>query len=237
MRIITWNMGYWLHRTHHAAAWEFLRQILRPDIALLQEVNPPTLAGDESLVFQQVHGGWGTALYARGIVLRAVGLSVEYPGRVAGAVATLAAGSELFLASIHAPIIRNRVFPHLSRIVEQIDAATRGRPAILGGDLNSARLAEAVWPGYGHGPFFDHMDRSRFVNCCWRIHGRELQTVFKPNAKHPFQDDHLFVTDDLAPGLVACDVADNSTTRTVSDHIPLVVELEPGKTSTLKSAA
>src|SRR5437867_1701232 len=92
------------------------------------------------------------------------------------------------------------------------------RPAIMGGDLNTARLAEKVWPNRGHGPFWQRMEASALVDCCQRMNGRELRTVFTKRGKHPFQDDHLFVTGDLAPSLRACNVIETEVTRRVSDH-------------------
>ena len=44
MKIITWNLGYWIFRQHHDEAWRYLREDICPDIALLQEVKPPELA-------------------------------------------------------------------------------------------------------------------------------------------------------------------------------------------------
>ena len=225
MKVITWNMGYWLHRSQHDEAWAYLREALRPDLALLQETSRAKTLDLEAMVFHEIHPGWGTAIYSRDQPLNEMQYEGKYPGRVVAATASLLNGEMLFLASIHAPIIENRVFPHLSNIVDEVDRMAPGRTAILGGDLNSARLAEDVWPGYGHGPFFEKMDRSRYVNCCWHIHGRELQTYFRPRSKHPFQDDHLFITRELLPRLKSCYVIENTLTRRVSDHIPVMIEV------------
>ncbi len=46
------------------------------------------------------------------------------------------------------------------------------------------------------------------------------------NCLHPFQDDHIFVSCDLDHHIKASDVLINELTRRVSDHIPLVVELD-----------
>jgi len=225
MKVVTWNMGYWLHRGRHSEAWTYLRERLKPDLALLQETLQPQAHRGEYIDFHETHQGWGTAIYSPAWSLEATEYKGEYPGRVATAVASIPGAGRVFLASIHAPIIGNRVFPHLSKIIDEVEELSAGSVAILGGDFNSARLAEDVWPGNGHGPFFDHMDASRYVNCCWRLHGRELQTYFRPGSKHPFQDDHLFITKDLLSRLVACEVVDNPVTRSVSDHIPLAIEI------------
>jgi endonuclease/exonuclease/phosphatase family metal-dependent hydrolase len=180
----------------------------------------------EALVFQEVDRGWGTAIYSRNLPLDQIPLCGEYPGRVAGASVSLQSGERLHLASIHAQT-KPTVFPRLANIMEEILEAFEDRSAIVGGDLNSARLAESVWPGYGHGPFWERMDSesSSLVDCCQRINGKELQTIFREGAKDPFQDDHLFVSRDLASALEGCDVIHNEVTRRVSDHIPLFIEL------------
>ena len=224
MKIVTWNLGYWQFRHHHAGAWAYLRDEIKPDMALLQEVHPPALEDDENLLFEEVHNGWGTALYGRGISLNRVALG-RYPGRVAVALAHVPSGKVFYVASIHAPIIKGRVFPHLSHIFDDIEAMFSEQPAIIGGDLNSARLAEEVWPEYGHGPFFERIDAGRFFDCHRKFHSEEVQTIFRPGQIHPFQDDHLFVSADLADRVVACEVIHNDVTRKVSDHIPVVAEI------------
>lgn len=225
MRVVTWNLDYLWSRTTHMEAWDYLRTVIEPDVALLQEVRPPAIEPEESLVFQRVpKTGWGTAIYSRNLSLAVIRLCEEYPGRVAGASVDLKNGMTLDLASIHAYSYPT-VFPRLQRIMEMIMQSFESRRAIVGGDLNTARLAERVWPNYGHGPFWERMERSAFVDCCQRINGRELRTVFKKRAIHPFQDDHMFVSRDLASGLRDCDVIDTEVTRRVSDHIPLCIEV------------
>lgn len=227
MRVLTWNMGFWLFQRHHEMAWDYLRSDLKPAIALLQEVNPTQLLPDEHLVFKEIHNGWGTAVYARGIDLREMQFS-QYPGRIAGAIAKIDGIGDLYVASIHAPIIKSRVFPHLDHIMNEVEELFAGRTAVVGGDLNTARLAEKVWPGHAHGPFFDRMEAGPFVDCCRRFHQSEIQTFFHPNSAHPFQDDHLFASPDLAEKLTSCDAVLTDITKKVSDHIPLAMELRIG---------
>lgn len=224
MQIATWNLGYWQFKRHHAEAWAYLRDEMRPDIALLQEVCPPTLGESESIVFKEIHRSWGTAVYARDMPLDQVSIRT-YPGRVAAALARSPSGRVIYVASIHAPIINNRVFPHLSKIFDEIINAFSERTAIVGGDLNSARLAEIVWPGYGHGPFWERVEGGPFFDCHRKFHPEEVQTFFRPSQIHPFQDDHIFASENLAESVTACEVIHNDLTRKVSDHIPVVAEI------------
>ncbi len=121
MKVVTWNMGYWLHRERHPEAWTYLREILRPDLALLQETMRPRVQDGEAIHFHDFHQGWGTAIYSKTFNLDPIKYEGRYPGRVVMAIATIPSAATLFLASIHAPIIENQVFPHLSNIIDEVE--------------------------------------------------------------------------------------------------------------------
>lgn len=224
MKIITWNLGYWQFRRHHQEAWKYLQEEINPDIALLQEVHPPPLQTGENLLFEEIHNGWGTALYGRNILFNKLILH-KHPKRVVAATARMSNGTQIYFASIHAPIINGRVFPHLAHIFDEIEDMFFGHTAIVGGDLNSARLAEKVWPGYGHGPFFERIDQGYFVDCRQLFFPEEIQTIFRPGQTLPFQDDHIFVSQNIANRVEDYRVLHNEITRKVSDHIPVEVAL------------
>lgn len=223
VKVITWNLGYWQHRPFHKDAWNYIREKVKPDLALLQEVKPPHLYEGEHLLFKPAHGGWGTAIYARGPPLIELGF-VGYSGRVATAQLEYS-GVKIYAASIHAPIIEQRVFPHLDKIFDEIEELMGTMTFIVGGDLNSARLAEKVWPGYGHGSFFARLEDSPFFDCMGKFHDKEQQTYFRHDVKRPWQDDHLFVSHNLAEKVVSCEVLNNKITQQVSDHRPIMAEI------------
>ena len=226
MRVASWNLGYWQHQKYHNEAWEYLRDVIRPDIALLQETVIPTLAEDESVIFSQIRKPWGTAVYAKGIRLDKLPTTVN-PPRVAAATLDLTVdGAPIYVVSIHAPVIDGRVFPQLSNIFEEVQRLVETHPSIVGGDLNTARLAEKVWPGYGHGPFFEKLERGPFTDCHRQFEPTEIQTFFRRGSLHPFQDDHLFTTTSLAKRLTSCRAINDAITQRVSDHIPLVATFE-----------
>lgn len=226
MKVASWNLGYWQHQRFHSDAWNYLRTEIRPDIALLQETTIPELAKNESVVFSSVRKPWGTAIYTKGIGLKAIPTATN-PPRVAAAALELAIdGEPLHAVSIHAPVIGGRVFPHLTSIFGEVQRLVEAYPAIVGGDLNTARLAETVWPGHGHGTFFEQLEGGPFPDCHRRFEPAEVQTFFRRDSLHPFQDDHLFVTSPLAKRLASCHVINDETTRRVSDHIPLVATFD-----------
>lgn len=226
MRILTWNLGYWQHSSQHDKAWDYLCNDIKPDIALLQEVKPPSWLPRHTIVFEEITKGWGTAIYTPSLPLSRGYLS-SYPGRVVLASTRLDGDFPLFIASIHAPIINGRVFPHLNNIFAELESKEHVCSAVIGGDLNSARLAEKVWPGNGHGPFFERIDSGDpWIDCSQRFNDAELQTFFRDTCVHPFQDDHIFVSRNLSGCIRSCNVMNNVLTRSVSDHIPLIAELD-----------
>ena len=121
MKIVTWNLGYWQHAKYHDEAWGYLCNELRPDLALLQEVKPPSWVSQDALLFEEITRGWGTAIYAPALTMS----KVEFPihqGRVASASVAVGPKREVFVASVHAPIIDNRVFPHLADIFSELES-------------------------------------------------------------------------------------------------------------------
>ena len=160
------------------------------------------------------------------MALEELPLAEEYPGRVSMASFKIAAEQEIMAVSVHAPIINGRVFPYLGKIFDEIEKIVSGRTFIVGGDLNTARLAEKVWPRHGHGAFFERIANSIFFDCHQNLQGREEQTFFRDNSKYPFQDDHLFLSHNLASHVKSCYVLNNEVVRGLSDHIPLVIEID-----------
>jgi exonuclease III len=225
LKVVTWNQGYWQHRSTKDKAWDYLRKQIRPDLALLQEVGPTSLDKNEYFTLKKVHQNWGTALYTRNMTLEELAIAEEYPGRVSAASFEITPNQKAIAVSVHAPIIEGYVFPHLDRIFDEIERMVSGKTFIVGGDLNTARLAEKVWPRHGHGPFFERLSKSRFFDCHQALLGTEEQTIFRKGSKHPFQDDHLFVSHDLASQVKSCFTLDNETIRSLSGHIPVVTHL------------
>jgi len=224
MKVITWNLGYWQHQSRHDEAWAYLRDEIKPDLALLQEASPPQRREQEHLLFKPIHQSWGTALYTRGMPLKELQVK-GYPTRVVAALMEVSSGRKIAAVSVHAPIIRNRVFPYLDKIFDEIERLVGSHSFVVGGDLNTARLAEKVWRGHGHGPFLERLAESVFFDCTWKFHNAEQQTFFRKGVKYPWQDDHLFVSHDIADQVKSCDVLKNEVTLRVSDHIPVVTEI------------
>ena len=85
MKVVTWNLGFWQHRSNHDKAWTYLREQITPNLALLQEVSTVRPQSDESILFKRIHQNWGTALCTRNLPLKELTLETGYPNRVAAA--------------------------------------------------------------------------------------------------------------------------------------------------------
>jgi hypothetical protein len=167
MKIVTWNLQHGsvprpkvpLH-----VQFDYLRNVLKPDLAFLQEtLNPEPLRaqGEPPAVFTPCtgtngrSGKWGSGIWTRTLPLEQHSLAgyPGRPGRVVGATTTRPDGTSLLLVCVHAPVINGTIFPYLETVFCELDATLAGQCGIIGGDLNTARLAESQWPGYKHGMF------------------------------------------------------------------------------------
>jgi endonuclease/exonuclease/phosphatase family metal-dependent hydrolase len=160
-RVLTWNMNHGFRDARQRrAAWSFLSETVKPDVALLQEI---LLQGDKSE--QAVHqpggigGGrnWGSAVVTFGPSLSKVThsrtrwskkdapLMVTLPGTVMIADAVLDDGSTVTMVSMYGAIeygyAATTVHKQLSDLTPLFESKRKDQ-IILGGDLNcSTQLA------------------------------------------------------------------------------------------------
>jgi endonuclease/exonuclease/phosphatase family metal-dependent hydrolase len=221
MKIVTWNLA---HRSHQDRTWDYLCNTVKPDIAFLQEANPPSWVPSDAIVFVKTARDWSTAIYAPSLPLSRI-LFQSHPSCVATA-SMIVRNAPILLASIHAPT-QPSVFPRLQDIFQNLETMEYANHAVVGGDLNSCRHAEKVWPKCGHETFWQRIDKGDlWVDCCRKFHSDELQTFFREGTINKFQDDHIFVSRGLSECIRSCDPLDNPNVRSMSDHIPLIAELD-----------
>jgi exonuclease III len=224
LKVVTWNLnGCWGDRSLHAEAWEYLLEAIRPDLALVQEVRRPPDRLKNVLWKMVGRTGWGTAVFAKDLALQELRLQAHL-GRIVAARVVVDGGRQITVASLHAPVRNGRVIPNLRLMMEMLQPFLAPGSFMIGGDLNTCRLAEKAWPRCGHAEFFDEIEAKGFINCFWKLHGREEQTFFRSGQDFPFQDDHIIVSPDLGDCLRSCQVLHNDDTLRLSDHIPLVTE-------------
>lgn len=218
------------YRKSHGEAWDYLLQELRPDVALVQEalVSKIDEARSEHSVTVCDLGPnvvAGTAVLVRGFETSVAPPIAVSPHTYAVTAEIRTPGGPLSVVSVH-------VYPgeeqhaDLARLVELLGSTFADLPVLVGGDFNSARRFDEVYGGKRHRTFFAAMETAGLHEVHWGIHGREIQSFWGRQTKEAYQDDHFFVTNAWAPRIVSCTVIDNDVVRRVSDHGPVVMELD-----------
>jgi endonuclease/exonuclease/phosphatase family metal-dependent hydrolase len=95
---------------------------------------------------------------------------------------------------------------------------------IIGGDFNAARRFDTEHPrraqGHKHTPWFEEVQqRYQLTDAHWYCNKREVATYRK------YQDDHIFVSNNLEKKIVKCKVMSGKTLEWLSDHKPVMLEL------------
>jgi exonuclease III len=216
MRIVTWNMGR--SGSTHEAAWHYLLSCLRPDVACVQE----TLASADQIVADRGTLTWsrarpgGTGVFVRrGLDFRPIPATLS--GSYIAAVALTSPAASVFSVHVGPESWTNQEAAE-SWLVRQVHA----EPSLVGGDINTSRAYSAK-----HAAFFDRLEAAGVHDCHWSEHGREVPSFWgRQSAAVTYQDDHFFASQSLAGAVTGCWVDDNPLTRTLSDHGPVVLEIE-----------
>lgn len=237
MRVVTWNMGCNIpasaYRKHHDEAWAYLLDELKPDIALVQEAVLAKMraAHDFNVTLCDLLPKYdaGTAVLVRNDVEASEGpkISVSSATYVATTKVSTPAG-RLNVAAVH-------VYPgeeqhaDLRKLVEVLRSSFAGETLLVGGDFNAARHFDDIYRRKEkYATFFNAMAEAGFHDAHWGFHGREVQSFWGKKAKEPYQDDHFFIGETWASRVQSCSVVDNEIVRRVSDHGPVVLELDVG---------
>ena len=218
----------------HRDAWSFLTDVLQPDIALLQEtVIPEEGMPGYSHTFTRAWDGmaWGSAVLSR------VGdMQPRWEADRLGAVLVVDLSirgiGPLSVASIHARIIDRRVIPSLRTTLNEL-MKHLSSSFIVGGDLNTARAAGKAWPRNGHREFWNEIEAT------WGFHeplpagGHERQSYWRewlrnkpPTIGNSLQDDHVFLDAETFAYPWKCRIWDTRQVREMSDHGPVVLDVE-----------
>ena len=234
IRVVTWNMGCGPkaspYRKSHGEAWNYLLCELHPDIALIQEALVEKIEEprqDYSVTVCDLGPGVtaGTAVLVRGLEVRRVpNISVSSH--------TYTATTKIYTPAGPLTVVSVHVYPgkeqhtDLKRLVDLVDRASGQQSVLVGGDFNAARHFDDVYGGKKYKTFFAAMEEAGLHDVHWGIHGREVQSFWGHQTTEPYQDDHFFITKAWSTRIRSCNVVDNEVVRRVSDHGPVVLELD-----------
>jgi len=218
MRIVTWNMGR--SRKTHEAAWDYLLSVLKPDVACVQEALGSAdrlVEGSGAITWSKTKAG-GTGVFVRR-GLAGPGTPTSLPGSYVAAV-TLRLGSRaLRVFSVH---VGPESWKNQEALEPWLVGQVQAEPSLVGGDINTSRAFSAK-----HKAYLNRLIESGVHDCHWARHKREVPSFWgRQSRKAKYQDDHFFASRSLAGSVSDCRVDDNPQTRILSDHGPVVLDLE-----------
>jgi exonuclease III len=225
-------MGGFAFRKRQAEAWAYLENMLKPDIALLQEVARSKFdslcANGRAFAYQGAK--FGTMVFCSDDLSARLrpeeSLSHCSSEVYISAIELLELAEPLSIMSVH--VNPDKMFKaNLRKLVEILDQALRRKPVIVGGDFNACRLYDVVHKKNTCGWFFEAMKGIGFFDCHYGLHGEEKQTYWSKKTSEPYQDDHFFAPAAWKDRIVSCDVLPYDPAKGLSDHGPveLVVDL------------
>jgi endonuclease/exonuclease/phosphatase family metal-dependent hydrolase len=216
-------------RRDDTKAWKHLLEELGADLALLQETTPPPVAGEHGAFVQArayPNHSWGSVIFVRDGQLQELSLPEAHHGFLVAAEVTLPGVEPLVAVSVHAKIVEGYVRPNLDEAFEALYPLFEGRSYIVGGDFNLSRNYDRAYGTKHHSEFLDDVLPGRgFINAHRKFHREEEQTFWGPQSKIAYQDDHVYVSPDLADAVVRCDVVPRAGFEDLSDHSALMLEV------------
>jgi exonuclease III len=245
-------MAYWSHKTTHDEAWRFLVEVIKPDVALSQEAHTPT---DETIrkktVLVKIGGtrDWGSGVYSI-YSSKEIEFENSYPGSLVGVEIELPSGRKLAIISLYGKLETKNgdstgfATTSVHKMISDLNWILLGlgkfagleNSLVLGGDFNASIQLDNTWRAgagrylnahrilferiedYGLKSVFDYPEKQKsFVQT--HRHGR---------SKKPWQNDYIFLSGSLHSRIKKVEVIDNAEVRLLSDHNPVVVDIDTG---------
>ncbi len=227
-----------------AGQWSRLVRTLKPDVVFGQECRHPAECPGErfrpdprdTFAWRSARGPrWGTGIFVRDARLVPVDIP-QYGGWVVGGEVRASGWSTrpVQLFSIHGPAGESGYVRTMHEILDRIARVRGEADLVLGGDFNVAvGYRDATDPrslSKGERALLDRIGTELDLVSCWQTAnpGRRLaQTLrWSANPKTPYHCDGIFVPRAWCPRLTACRVVVGSRWRALSDHNPVLAELE-----------
>ncbi len=240
IKIATWNMAYWSHKAFLTEAWEYFLDNLDCDILLFQESFPLyDKLHQDKLVWHEIGGTrpWGSGIYSSKYSIKEVLIDTKFIGSITAAEIEITEDFKLIVISVYALMekILNVTYsiPNLHRIFSDLTGLIEGRDTknrlVIGGDLNASLQIDEQQVGNSHKVFFDRLREFQLINCFDNYYKDFIQTHRHSRSEKPWQNDYFFISKKLEKHLVKCEVISNETVHRLSDHNPVIIELNVGK--------
>lgn len=245
-------MNYVSKKNCHDKAWEYLIDELHPDIALVQEARPPAAYSlDGRLIWHQIleKGDWGSGIFSKNYLLREIDFDNSYPGALVGAEVILPDDIRMAVFSLYGQLDKKYgdktgyATTSVQKMISDLTWILIGSSSfkglnenlVIGGDFNISvqcdnkqkesksiyrnahRLVFERISDFGLRSVFDWSDKEDFK-----------QTLRHTRSKEPWQNDYIFLSPVLYGKMSKPEVLNNEKIRELSDHNPVLVELDIG---------
>ena len=240
IKIATWNMAYWSHKSLLAESWDYFLNDLNCDILLFQESFPDyEKLSAEKLVWNKIGGTrpWGSGVYSSKYNIKEVVIETKFIGSITAAEIEISDNFKLIVISVYGLMekILNVTYaiPNLHRIFSDLTGLIEGRDTknrlVIGGDLNASLQIDEQQVGNSHKVFFDRLREFQLVNCFDNHYNDFIQTHRHSRSEKPWQNDYFFISKKLEKNLLKCEVVSNDKVHKLSDHNPVIIELNIDK--------
>ena len=237
LKFSTWNMAHWSHKKHDEEAWRYFTEELDCDVLLFQESYPnDNILNSEQLIWEAIVGSrnWGTGIYSSNYKITNYSFNNNFTGAVSAAEVEISPDFKPIVISLYGifETILNvgYAIPNLHRIFSDLTGILEGRDTkhrvILGGDLNASLQVDEQYPGNKHRVLFDRIREFGLVNCFDDYFDDFVQTHRHSRSSKPWQNDYFFLSKRLKGHLVDCKVINDTKIQKLSDHNPVVIELD-----------
>lgn len=245
LKIATWNMGHWAHKKNSQRAWDFLINEISPDIALVQESSPQDIIDNNNFVWQEIGGRrqWGSGVLTKNLPIKEFCFKNSYPGALVGAKVKPKSGLIFTVFSLYGLLEK---LPHsnegwatttLHHMLSDLTpilferAKKKDNIVIVGGDFNASiqcdeqRKNKSFYRN-AHKIFFNRLEDFGLVNCFSKFYSMPVQTLRHAKSKLPWQNDYIFISKNIVKSLKSCEVINSENVWPLSDHNPVIVEIE-----------
>ncbi len=233
-------MAYLSHKSFHTEAWEYFLDNFNCDILLFQESVPHyDKLHTDKLVWNGIGGTrpWGSGVYSSKYNIKEVLIDTKFIGSVTAAEVEITKDFKLIVVCVYGLMEKilnityaipnlHRIFSDLTGLIEGKDTKNR---LVIGGDLNASLQIDEQQIGNSHKVFFDRLREFQLVNCFDSYYKDFVQTHRHNKSEKLWQNDYFFISKKLEKSLMKCEVVSNETVCKLSDHNPVIIELNIDK--------
>lgn len=231
-------MDFWKRDTEQReSAWKYLTEKIDPEIALIQEIVPPeTSYNSHKTLYHEIDGKrkWGTAIISKYSIFKELYFNNCYPGSSGLIVCEIKTSDDILLTivNIYGQLddsgYASTTMHHLLSDLTQVLNKKNKRKIILGGDFNVSEQFDVKFKGEfpSHKIVFDRIENFGLINCTKKFYNGHIQTHVHSKSDFEWQNDYLFVSENIINEVKSCEVISNKEILDFSDHLPVIIDLK-----------